>query len=425
MRATSPDGDLPAGVQVLQEGPAGGNDEGRAMADLVHAIAPGAQILFHTATGGEADFAAGIAELAAAGARVIVDDVAYLDEPFFQDGSLLQQAVEQAVAQGVSYFTSASNEGRNFYDAAFSPTLTQLAGLPGNWVVADFGEPGAPKPWIDLTIPMNGQVAIDLQWDQPFAGIGAGHGAANSLAMALYTSGGQLIGTAGALTVGQNPEQLLQFANTTGQTGFRLVVVANGIATPPGRFKFIAYGNATIDDPRAGQGSGTVTGHELVAGANTVGAMAWSASPRFGGSDQTEQFSSVGPGSLLFDCAGQPAVRPAGRRQGQLRGAGRQHDQRVRAVLRHLRRRSERRGGGGADAAGQSRPDAGAGERRAGAISDPGAGTARRHRRGPDPGGRGSIAGDGVARPRLRVSRPVDGQGWRAVLPPRLPAMAP
>jgi hypothetical protein len=62
-------GDLPAGgVTVLEEGPVDGADEGRAMAQLVHRIAPGAQIYFHTAFNGEADFAQGIRDLAAAGA---------------------------------------------------------------------------------------------------------------------------------------------------------------------------------------------------------------------------------------------------------------------------------------------------------------------------------------------------------------------
>ncbi len=303
------DGNLPAGVQVLEEGTSG-DDEGRAMADLVHKIAPGAQIMFHTAANSEADFADGILALAAAGCKVIVDDVAYLDEPFFQDGSILQKAAEQVVADGVSYFTSASNEGRNFYQSNFNSLKVELPDLPGNWRVANFGTAVAPLPYLNLTIPTNGTVAIDLQWDQPFADIGAGRGSADSLALALYTSGGILVGTAGSLTVGQNPEQLLQFTNTTGATGFRLVVVSNGLAAAPDLFKLIDYGSATIDDANAGQGSGTVTGHELAAGVNTVGAMDYAATPAFGGSDTIESYSAVGPGTLLFDAQGNRLATP-------------------------------------------------------------------------------------------------------------------
>jgi hypothetical protein len=302
------DGNLPAGIQVLEEG-ASGEDEGRAMAELVHKVAPDAQIMFHTATGSEADFASGITTLADAGCSVIVDDVAYLDEPFFQDGSPLQQAVEQVVSQGVSYFTSASNEGTDFFQAAFQPISTPLPGLPGIWNLANFGGAGSQLPYLELTVPRNGSFAIDLQWDQPFATIGSGHGSANSLGMALYTGSGQLIGTAGGLGVGGNPEQLLEYTNTSGQTDLKLAVVANSFAEPD-LFKLIVYGNATIDNAQAGQGSGTVTGHEMVEGANTVGAMDWSSAPRFGGNDTTEAFSSVGSGEELFDASGNRLPSP-------------------------------------------------------------------------------------------------------------------
>ena len=69
-------GDLPiAGVGVLRELPTQGSDEGRAMAELVHDMAPGAEILFHTAFGGIPVFANGIRALAENGCDVIVDDV--------------------------------------------------------------------------------------------------------------------------------------------------------------------------------------------------------------------------------------------------------------------------------------------------------------------------------------------------------------
>jgi len=74
-------GDLPAGVVVLNdlfpsEVPGSKpSDEGRAMCQLIHDIAPGAELYFHTAIGGPDSFAAGIKALAEAGCDVIVDDL--------------------------------------------------------------------------------------------------------------------------------------------------------------------------------------------------------------------------------------------------------------------------------------------------------------------------------------------------------------
>ncbi len=302
-------GNLPGNIRILQEG-SNGHDEGRAMADLIHKTAPGAAIMFHTATSGEANFAQGIVALQQAGCQIIVDDVSYLDEPFFQEGNIVQQAVQQVIDAGANYFTSASNEGQNFLQANLTVIRTAIPGLPLIWNVENFGSTAQPAASTSLMVPVNGACSIDLQWDQPFAGIGGSAGSTSSLAMALYSTAGKLVAVAGGLALHKNPEQLLRFTNTTSGTGFRLVLFSNHAALSPSQFKFIVYGNATVNDPRAGQGSGTVTGHELVAGANTVGAEAWSSTPAFGGNGQVEGFSSVGSGQLLFDAAGHRLAQP-------------------------------------------------------------------------------------------------------------------
>ena len=91
-------------------------DEGRAMAQIVYDMAPGAEILFHTGYATKPDYANAITTLAAAGADIIVDDLLYLNEPMFQDG-VVAQAVDSVAANGVVYFAAAGNAGSKSYEA--------------------------------------------------------------------------------------------------------------------------------------------------------------------------------------------------------------------------------------------------------------------------------------------------------------------
>ncbi len=87
---------------------------------LIHDVAPGVNQAFTTALNGQAAFAQGILDLAAAGADVIVDDVIYFAEAMFQDDNVAQ-AVDQVKAAGVAYFSSAGNSDRKSYESPFTP----------------------------------------------------------------------------------------------------------------------------------------------------------------------------------------------------------------------------------------------------------------------------------------------------------------
>ncbi|MEV0895321.1 S8 family serine peptidase [Actinoplanes sp. NPDC049802] len=121
-------GDLPADVDVLP-GQEGDGDEGTAMLEIIHDLAPNAELGFATAFTSEASFADNIRELRfTGGCDIIVDDIVYYHESPFQDG-LPAQAVDDVTADGAFYFSSAGNEGNT------------LDGTSGNWE-GDFADSG-------------------------------------------------------------------------------------------------------------------------------------------------------------------------------------------------------------------------------------------------------------------------------------------
>ncbi|HEY8265638.1 MAG TPA: S8 family serine peptidase [Steroidobacteraceae bacterium] len=127
-------------VTVLEDGDFGiDTDEGRAMLQIVHDVAPKARLGFATANGGEVNFANNIRALAgftdaphtAHGfkADIIVDDVIYPTEPMFQDG-VVAQAVDDVAARGVSHFSSAGNRSSS---EAYDSDVHIVPGRPASW----------------------------------------------------------------------------------------------------------------------------------------------------------------------------------------------------------------------------------------------------------------------------------------------------
>ena len=102
-------GDLPARVTVLP-GQAGRGDEGTALLEIVHDLAPGAELYFATGIGSQAQMAANIEVLCKAGANVIVDDIGYTSEAAFQD-DIVAKGVNAAVAGGCYFFSAGGNDG--------------------------------------------------------------------------------------------------------------------------------------------------------------------------------------------------------------------------------------------------------------------------------------------------------------------------
>jgi len=174
-------------------------DEGRGMAQIVHDLAPGADIDFASAFNGELAFAKGIRDLYNEGARVIADDVAYFNEPFFQDGPIAD-AVNEVVAGGANYFSSAGNDnlkdakGRNIGSIEapeFRETGCPVA-LPAYYETCmNFNpEPGEEDNTWGVTLEEGAPLYVDLQWAQPWGGV------TTDLDMFVLNEKGKLVGEA-------------------------------------------------------------------------------------------------------------------------------------------------------------------------------------------------------------------------------------
>jgi hypothetical protein len=192
-------GDLPGAgnpvntqpVVVLQDGISQNDiDEGRAMIQIVHDMAPKARLGFATANGGQLNFADNIRSLAGvpgaphavAGFKsdVIVDDVIYPDEPMFQDG-IIAQAVDEVVARGISYFSSAGNRpATQAYDskvrivpgaaASWAGTNLNFGNVPPDLYAGGFHDFNASSGAVDIaqTVAFTAGNTFVFQWNEPF-----------------------------------------------------------------------------------------------------------------------------------------------------------------------------------------------------------------------------------------------------------------
>jgi hypothetical protein len=298
-------------VDVLQDA-SSGDDEGRAMAELIHQVAPGAQIDFYAPTATLTGFAAGVTALQDAGCNIIVDDLDNTAAPFFQAAGPVDTAIQAAINAGVSYFTAADNFGNAYYQAAFAPVSTTLPGVAGTVEAQQFTDGTELQ-----TITLSTDTTIALQWDAPYPTT-AGGSTVQAMDMALYQNG-TLESTAtqeadpgdGFASI---PE--IRFDDVAPGT-YQLAIYQTAGMPSVGTFKYILFGSGTgtgpggyIDDPAAMNGTGDIFGQGLIPRVNTVESMPAGNAPVYTGDGFLEEIASVGPGQLLFDSSGNRLPTP-------------------------------------------------------------------------------------------------------------------
>ncbi|MEM6455464.1 MAG: S8 family serine peptidase [Acidobacteriota bacterium] len=298
-------GDLPPTVTVLP-GQSGnpGTSEGTALLEIIHDMAPGAELFFATGTGGTAQMAQNILDLADAGCRVIIDDVLYLLEGAFQD-DIIALAVEDVVAQGVYYFTSAGNSGNldadesGVWEGDFVPTALPAPLVGAATAAHDFGG-GANSNAMTFDPPF----LITLQWANPL-------GAADD-DFDLFVLDDALENVIAFSTLVQDGDDLPFEAIDSGMrddTGNRIVIAQ--FAGDP------VFLNLNTHRGRLETGTdGQIFGHPGAEGAITIGAINVNTAVDPDGvfvggvGVQVEFFSSDGPRRIFFNPDGTPVAPP-------------------------------------------------------------------------------------------------------------------
>lgn len=170
-------------VRVVAEGGTGSTDEGRAMAQLLHGVAPGAELLFASTGGSNDQMVESIRLLREAGVDIIVDDVGLDDDLFFERGSAAV-AVEEAVDAGILYLAAAGNYGEvgvagqpsagfpisSWSTLEYRPTecpagVAEKAAVPVDCMDFDAG-PGVDAE-LTATLPPHTGVPFSFFWGEP------------------------------------------------------------------------------------------------------------------------------------------------------------------------------------------------------------------------------------------------------------------
>jgi subtilase family protein len=275
-------------------------DEGTAMLEIIHDLAPGAELFFASAFVNILSFADNIRALRAAGCDIIVDDVFYFVETPFQDGQpaptntnggVVIQAVKDVTASGALYFSSAGNSGNldagtagvwegDFVDGG--PTAAPLAAAR----VHSFGA----QNFNTLTLA-NTNAPISLYWSDP---LGA---SSNDYDLFRLNAAGTAIAAASANIQNGTQDPIEQISQSAANP--RIVVVKKNAAEP--RFLHLNTNRGRL----AIATSGTIHGHAAVKSDGAYGVAATPAGAAFpqafSAVNVVETFSSDGPRHIFYE----------------------------------------------------------------------------------------------------------------------------
>ena len=280
------------------------------MLEIVHDLAPGAQLYFATGEGSDAAFANNILQLKNAGCNIIVDDLLASDEPPFQDG-IIAQAVNTVTANGVLFFSSASNAGNKDADTSgtwegdFVNSGVSSGAITSERIGAIHSFGSANYDRITGNGPGGSQLEADLFWSDPQG--------ASSNDYDLYVIDGTFQNVNASSTNPQNGTQN-PYESVGSMTNGEYIIVV--IYSGASRFLHLSTGRGELSIST----QGSTRGHDCATNAFDVAAI--NAYKPYGGSPDpygpypnaftggttkfVEDFSSDGPRRIFFQADGTP-----------------------------------------------------------------------------------------------------------------------
>ncbi|HMM07240.1 MAG TPA: S-layer homology domain-containing protein [Clostridiales bacterium] len=281
-------GDLPASVSVLSN--TYGGDEGTAMLEIIHDIAPGAKLYFHDCGTNVLAFNRGIDNLIAAGCDIICDDIGWISEPFFEDGVVAQHVKEISDQGKVLFVSSAGNSGEDHYQGNF---------YRGAYDFHDFSRGASEDKDLYMFIPANAGVTVVLQWNDPAGNVTSDY----DIALANYHTDTMLEYSVDNNTVTGVPREIVYYDNTSGKDILADFYVHAALGNSSDILEVYIYcdGNAySLTDNQVARDS--IFGHPAVPGVLACGAIDV-AKPNF-----IESYSSRGPVTMLSGIREKPDI---------------------------------------------------------------------------------------------------------------------
>jgi PKD repeat protein len=186
-----------------------GGDEGTAMLEIVHDLAPEADLYFHDCGTNVLDFNTAIDNLAAAGCTIICDDIGWITEPFFEDGIIADHIRDLIETDDILYVTAAGNDAQRHYQGLYYDSNPD----PGE-NLHDFSGGTSADTYLYVKIPSRAALYIVLEWDDEWGA------SANDYDLYLFdTATGTILDRSENWQDGSSdPVEFIAYSNTGGST---------------------------------------------------------------------------------------------------------------------------------------------------------------------------------------------------------------